>query len=564
MAKWSWTLALAGLVLLVGSATGWFATGRMDGAPTWLALAGAALLVAYPLLDRKRVGDTVSSRGFLLGSGSSLMVVLAGGLSVGLYLLAERNDHTFDLTSDAQHTLSAQSVKVARDLSAPVEVLAFFRSGSPGEQGFRRMIELFEEQSDQLQVRFVDPLRSPGLASKHEITGDHGTVVLSFGERERRLDWEIAEDELVEALLMLQSEVTHTICWAVGHGEPDPDDEYSERALGAVVTELEGLNYQVVRTQTATQGIPRDCDALLVVRPQVEWLPYEREALAAYLAEAGRVAILLEPSLTPDLAAELERYGVAVGDDLVLDVNPNNQLMGIGDPMFVVLSGKNLLSHPITESLGAAVVLPITRSVTPLRELEGLKVRALLQTSADAWAEQNPEAASVEPSPGEKVGDVPVAVVSHIDDPAVLQVAASTRQVEVPQGDQPLDLPDEEGGADEAPVDRAPAVPDLQGDVGRAVPADLAPVAGGRLVVFGDSDFAANGFVLYGNNRDLFLNTVAWLVEEEGQLGERPESGDTLEITTFGEAMLCLISVIFVPGGVALLALATFLRRRSL
>jgi ABC-type uncharacterized transport system involved in gliding motility auxiliary subunit len=559
--RYSWGFALAGSVLLAGAFTGWFALGSMEGAPTWLALAGAALLVLYPLLDRQRVQTTVSSRSFVLGSGSSLMVVLAAGLSVGLYLLAERNDHTFDLTSDAQHTLSDQAAKVARELSQPVEVLAFFRNGSPGERGFRPMIELFEQQTDQLQVRFVDPLRSPGLANQHEITGDHGTVILSLGDRTRRLDWEIAEDELVEALLMLQSEVTHTVCWSMGHGEPDPDDEYDERALGAVVTELEALNYQVVRTPTANQGVPRECDALVVARPQLDWLPYEREALAAYLAEGGAAMVLLEPSLSPELAADLERYGVAVGDDLVLDVNPNNQLMGVSDPMFVVLSGRNLLSHPITESLAAAVVLPISRSVSPLRDREGLSVRALLQTSADAWAEQNPEADSVEPSPGELVGDVPVAVVSVIDDPAVLEVARSTAAPPVEEAPLPLEGAAEPGSE---PVDRAPKVPQLNDDVGRAVPADLAPTPGGRLVVFGDSDFAANGFVLFGNNRDLFLNTVAWLVEEEGQLGERPEAGDTLEITTFGEAMLCLVSVIFVPGGIALLALATFLRRRSL
>lgn len=563
IARWSWTLALAGMVLVGGAFTGWFVAGRMDGAPTWLALAGAVLLVAYPLLDRQRVTETVSSRGFLLGSGSSLMVALAAGLSGALFLLAERNDHTFDLTSDGVHTLAPQTVRVLSGLEAPVEVLAFFGTGSGEEQAFRRRIGLFEEQTPQLQVTFVDPMRSPGLANQHGITGDHGTVLLTMGDKERRLEGELGEEKLVEALLMLQSETTHTICWAMGHGEPDPDDEYDERALGAAVTELEGLNYQVVRTKTAAQGVPRDCDALLVVRPQVDWLPYELEAMAAYLAEGGAVAVFLEPSLTPGLAEELGRYGLMVGDDLVLDVNPNNQMMGIGDPMFVVLSGKNLISHPITDALGAAVVLPIARSVSPDREREGLRTRALLQTSADAWAEKNPEADSVEPSPDELVGDVPVAAVAHVDDPTVLQVAASTAVPAAPDDGVELDL-DGEAAPGSEPVDRAPAVPDLQGDIGRAVPADLTPEPGGRLVVFGDSDFAANGFLLLGNNRDLFMNTVAWLVEEDGQLGERPESGDTLEITTFGEAMLCLVSVIFVPGGIGLLALATFLRRRAL
>ena len=45
------------------------------------------------------------------------------------------------------------------------------------------------------------------------------------------------------------------------------------------------------------------------------------------------------------------------------------------------------------------------------------------------------------------------------------------------------------------------------------------------MVVVGDSDFASNRFLVWGNNRDLFLNAVAWLVDEEDQIGERPSGG---------------------------------------
>jgi len=585
IARWSWTLALAGMVLVAGGLSGWYAAGyRWVGAPTWLAVAGALLLLAYPILDRQRVAATVTTRGFQLGSGSSLLVMLAAGLSAGLYLLAERNDHTFDLTTDGQHSLSAQSARVAEQLDQPVEVLAFFSKGSAGARAFQPMIGLFEERTDQLQVQHVDPLRSPRLAERHEIVGDHGTVVLLSGDKEQRLDWPFDEEQLTERLLMLQSDVTHVICWSVGHGEPDPDDEFTEGGLGAVVTELEALNYEVRKLPVATQGVERACEALVVARPTEDWLPYEREALAAYLAEGGRVVVLLDPGIAPELAAELDRYGVVVGDDLVFDVNPNNQLMGIQDPSVVVLTGRNLLSHAITADLGAAVVLPMARSVSPAPDREGLSVRALLQTSADAWGERSYDQADVGPNPGEElIGDVPVAALVEIEDPEVLEVAASTaaapREADVevdlapdaPDAPDARDLPDApdpvEAGDPPPPAQPpgAPAVVQaLQGDVGRAVPADLAPVPGGRLVVVGDSDFASNVNLLAGNNRDLMLNIVAWLVDEEAQLGERPEAGDTLEITTVGEAMLCLVSVIFVPGAVLLLALATFLRRRRL
>ena len=68
--------------------------------------------------------------------------------------------------------------------------------------------------------------------------------------------------------------------------------------------------------------------------------------------------------------------------------------------------------------------------------------------------------------------------------------------------------------------------------------------------------------MLLGNNADLFLNTVAWLVDEDDQIGERPPAAETLTITDFGQSMLCLTSVVLVPGAAALAALLALLRRR--
>ncbi len=562
MQRYAWMLALAGSVLLGGAAIGYYAAGRLDGAPMWLAIAGSLLLLAYPALDRQGVAEAASSRAVRLGSGATLIVGLFAALAAGLYVLAERNDTTWDLTSDAQHTLADQSITVARGLSESIEVLSFFVATNPGGAEFRHTAQLLQEHTDKLSIEYVDPLRQPRVAAANEVSGDHGTVIVRKGESERRLEWPFTEERFVEALVMVSTDVTHKVCWAMGHGEPDPDDAYTERGLGAAVTELEGLNYQVMRQSIPGEGIARDCEVLVVVRPKQDWAPYEYEALAAYLAEGGRVVMLLEPGLAPGLAEELARYGVIVGDDLVIDVNPANQMMGIDDPAFVVISGRGVISHPITEGLGAALVFPLARTVAPNGEREGVRVRALLQTSEASWAETDPDGAEVGPDDHELQGDVPVATVVEIEDPSALEVAASTQ--DAPSGEpEPVDL---EAPVEERPAvdDRVPAPIDLAADVGRAVPHDFAPKAGGKLVVYGDSDFASNVFLPLGNNRDLFLNSVAWLAEEESQLGERHEAGDTLEITSFGEAMLCITSVFLVPGGALLLAIASWLRRRRL
>ena len=45
-----------------------------------------------------------------------------------------------------------------------------------------------------------------------------------------------------------------------------------------------------------------------------------------------------------------------------------------------------------------------------------------------------------------------------------------------------------------------------------------------RLVVVGDSDFAANAYLGTGGNRDMFLNIVNWLAQQENMISVRPRN----------------------------------------
>jgi hypothetical protein len=537
----TWALAfLAGLMLLVGAASV-AATQDWGQVPFWLGRA-AALVVAFLGVEREQAGQAAASRSFQYGSGSTLLTLLAAALAVGTYTLAERNDYTWDLTRKKSFSLSEQAKRVADAITYDVKVTAFFRGTAPGRAQFADLIERFTQRNGKITVEWIDPLQEPRRAEAADITGDHGTVLLEGNERTRRLEWEITEGDLVRELVLLSSNEDHHLCWSLGHGEPHPDDEFTEDGLGVVRLELEGLNYEVAPVEIAKTGVPRDCAALIVARPNTEWQPSELEALAAYLAEGGRAVVMLDAGDAPELAEELERYGVLVGNDVVVDLNLKNQLLGVNDPSVVVLSAENFGQHPITQSLGAAIVMPIARSVRASKEPPaGITAIDLLRTSPEAWGETDPGGEEVKPDEGlEVVGEVPVMAVVEITDPAAVRVL------------DPKNVPPPEPGA-----------PDFAA-AARGVPPDFTPAAGGRLVVIGDSDFAANRFVGRGNNRDLFLNTIAWLVDEKEQLGERPETGDTLEISAGASALLCFGSMLLLPGAALVVAAVVLLRRRRL
>jgi hypothetical protein len=552
--RWSWIVLVLGAAAVAAGVSAWYVYGALDGWPTWLLAGGGVLLIAWAAIDRERVGDTVATRQFGYEVGSGVLVLLAVALGVGVYTLSRRNDHTWDLTRAGAFTLSEHARGVAAAVDEDVQITAFLGPTTSGRDTFRDLARQFQDVSPKIHVDYVDPLAEPRLAEEEGITGDQGTVILKRGDRVQRIEGDVTEGDLVRALVLLASDSDHVVCWSLGHGEPDPDDEFSTSGLGAVRGLLERTNFTVHKLRIAQEGVPRECEVVIVARPEVEWFPYEREALAAALVEGRGAFVLLDPGRVPELAADLARYGVSVGDDMVVDTDPKNQLMGVDDPTVAVLSEENFAAHPITRNLGAAVVMPLVRSTRFDREREGLEGEELLRAGPASWGETEWQVQSIRPDPGvDLVGDVPVMVAVRLTDPSVVPVAKKVAL-------EPLGTSE---AATPAPATVAPAPAlGVEADPSRAVPADLTPKPGGRLVVTGDSDFASNATMLLGNNADLFLNAVAWLVDEDDQIGERPPAAETLTITDFGQSMLCLTSVVLVPGAAALAALLALLRRR--
>jgi ABC-type uncharacterized transport system involved in gliding motility auxiliary subunit len=561
--RWSWVFGLAGGFSVLAAFALWYVLGDVAGSPRAFAFAGSIGLFLWLVLDRERLGDTVTSRAFTYGSTASLLTVMVATLATGLYVVARDHDTSWDWTGRGTFSLSEHSRQVCAGMNQDVRILAFYRSRSWPAQKFRDLSRAYGEVCPRLQFEVVDPVARPSLAREHEVQVETGVLILTREDGEiRRLEGRLDEERLTDALVVLLADTEHRICWTQGHGEPSPDDEHSERGLGLMVFEVDDLNYQIVPLITASEGVPRSCDAVIVASPESDWLPIEREALAAYLAEGGRVLVMLEPEWAPDLSADMGRYGVELRNDVVLDLNPQNQLLGVDEPTFVVLTDDNLRPHPITASLGASIVLGVARSVSVDVNANGVSAREILVTSEQAWGETDLRADGVGPDGDELQGEVPLMVVVEVIDPLALGVAAPSRAAVKAPADPPED--GSVAGPDAMPsLGEMPEV-DLAGDVGRGVPVDFAPVPGGRLVVIGDSDFANNRFMQLGNNRDLFLNSLAWLVEEEAQLGQRPEAGDVLELTELQGAVLVLITVFGVPGLTIFAALLTLLRRRRL
>jgi len=94
-------------------------------------------------------------------------------------------------------------------------------------------------------------------------------------------------------------------------------------------------------------------------------------------------------------------------------------------------------------------------------------------------------------------------------------------------------------------------------------PAD-APKPETRMVVFGDSDFVTNGYLGIPGNRDLFLNSVNWLAQQENLISIRPKDPEDRRVSlTADQAKLIFwLSILIIPGLILAAGVQTWWRRR--
>ena len=480
--------------------------------PFLLGLGAAACCVYLRFNDiRERLGHRTARYWF----NPVVMVGLAVGIVVVVSAVANRHSYRWDLTENRRHSLSSQTIKILQSLPTDVTATGFFRSDQPGKRLAEDLFRQYESYSrGKFKGKTVDPDREPGFARRYGVE-TYGTVVLETKSKsEKVLDAE--EEKLTNGLVKVTRGGNPVVYVIKGHGEHELTN--TERpGFSEAKAAMERANYQVKELLLARDPkVPDDAALVIVAGPKNDLFPPELEALDRYLARGGKVLLMVNPFQVEGLKKYLAKYGITLGDDLVVELNPVGRLFGIGPEVPVVSQYE---SHPITREMGGVMTLfPLSRSVTPAgTPPKGVTLQPLAQTSAESWGETDRAAlqrGEAKPGPEDKKGPLAVAVVATID---------------------------------------AAAPPDGKKDVKA------------RLVVVGTSNLASNQFLNAAGNRDFFLNAVSWLAEEENLIAIRPkETKQTPVILTATQGQVIFwLPVVALPGAVMACGIAMLIRRRS-
>jgi ABC-type uncharacterized transport system involved in gliding motility auxiliary subunit len=493
----------------------------------YLAWGGLVCVLAYTLGQWREIAKLFARRQARYGTlmGVSILVVL--GILVAINYIGSKQNKRWDLTANKQFSLSDQSRNVVATLDSPMQVQVFAQE--PQFPRYQERIKEYEYASSKISTEYIDPEKKPSAAKQNNVDRIP-TIVFNYKGRSERVNAD-AEQDLTNAIIKVVSGQQRKVYFTQGHGEKDTTS--SEGAgYNTIATALGRENYAVDKLTIAQQGsVPDDASVVVVAGPKTDFFAPEMEALKKYLDKQGKLLLELDPPDKLDsppltnLIALAHDWGIQAGNNVVVDVSGMGRMIGTDASVPVV--APPYPSHAIAQRLSLLTAFPLAREASPVSGgVNGHVAQTFIETGPRSWAETDLKslmttgAVSLDEAKGDKKGPVPLG--------SAVTAAA------------------------------APAAPPKPGEPD-------APKPETRVAVIGDSDFAANGTLGVPGNRDLFMNTIGWLSQQDNLISIRPKDADDRRITLTAtqESNIFWLSLLIIPGFVFGAGVMTWFKRRA-
>jgi ABC-type uncharacterized transport system involved in gliding motility auxiliary subunit len=521
-------LSWVGVALVFGSLVLKYTKPEWEQYSQYGAYAGLALVLIYTLGQWREIVAFFQRRNARYGTIATASVIVVLGILIAINYLSNRRNKRWDLTENKQYSLSEQSNKLLASLTAPAKFMVFDQGQSLDR--FRPRLDAYKYGSSQVSVEYVDTDKEP-LKTREYKVDTYGTIIVEYMGRTERVTMD-SEQDITNALIKVVNPTAKKVYFLSGHGEKDPGNSDRRVGYSAIADSLKRDNYEFAALALAqTAEIPMDATVLVIAGPKTDLLEQEVPIINSYLtSRSGKLLVLFDPpenlkqpAPLPRLTGLLDEWGIKATESIVVDAS------GLTSDPTSPVAAPPYPSHAITNNFGLVTAFPLARALNAETSPQKRSGQTFLQTATRSWAEtqlaalSDQSAVSNDPDKGDIPGPVSIGVATAVPAPTPEPAPAANQK------------PEEE-----------PKKPET------------------RVAAIGDSDFISNGFLGIAGNRDLFMNTVNWLAQQENLIAIRPKepSDRRLSMTENKTMAIMLLSILVIPGVVLGAGVFSWWRRR--
>jgi ABC-type uncharacterized transport system involved in gliding motility auxiliary subunit len=287
----------------------------------------------------------------------------------------------------------------------------------------------------------------------------------------------------------------------------------TQEGISEICQKMRDQNYEIRELDlTQTQKIPVDANGVLIFGPISGFLDSEAKQLENYLMNGGSIFLALAPAFKSEIYDNLTQlarpYGLKMGKDIVIDRLSTVQ----GSEATIPVINKYETNHPITVNFNQRTVFPLSSSVSTIEGNDAATILASTSAFPGSWAET----------------DLKAAVKGQA-------IYKDSEDLKGPVG-----------------------LIGIGEKVGQGSSLDS------RFILLGSSSFLLNAYSTQTGNPSLFLNSLNWLVKDEGLISlNRP---GVEEYPVFLSAqhiqLIFVIAILIVP--IVFFSSAIFVYRRRI
>ena len=485
--------------------------------------------------------NTIKKRWLISGTNTLLLIAILIAIVILINSAVQSLNLTpIDCTSNKEYTLTNESKDRVKNIESDVNIYFVGYEDSATQVSLARQ---YNKTNNKINVEVIDANERTDIASKYNVTNDSKAIIVENGEKSKTLysddlytydssyqTIDLTEEKITSAILNVTSEKIANVYFLSGYSDYSLEYSGGMYYLSSYLKD-EVLNYETL-DMLVKGSIPDDCDTLVITTPNKDFDELTTNEITKYINNGGKILWLnssySETKDLPNVNKILALYGInpfEVGYIYETD----NSRTALGYASCIV---EDLGSTDIAKKLTNAVLLNATKINVNTDELSNLGVTKedIISTSSTSYFRKNVSNTS-SGTDGDEQGGFTVGGIF------TKKISTSTEKEE---------------NTDENSDDNG---------------------ISSTLVIFGDNNFISdiqitsqtNPMLILANNKDLMLNSIAYLTNNDEDITIRKDYTKSSDFTPTDGQKEAIVKIIFaVPIAIMLFGLVIWqIRRRK-
>lgn len=293
-----------------------------------------------------------------------LVALILAIFIVGNGLLQETNITPLDFTKEKMYSLSDDSKNQVKNIEQNVNMYLF---GYTDDSQIAILARQYSNVNDKIRVEIIQASERPDLATEYGVSGTDQLVAISSNQRYKVIGAsemytydmstyqtiDISEQKITNGILDVTIAKKPQVYFLSGHGEYGiSSSSYMYLLAQQITNEVNDVN----TLDLLLSDMPETCDVLIIANPTKDFTDLETEKITNYINNGGNIIWMQDPYMLNNNQESLNNvdkilslYGISFSKGIVCEQSASNMFVGSPEIIIPTMSYNSIVKDIYTD-----------------------------------------------------------------------------------------------------------------------------------------------------------------------------------------------------------------------